>query len=75
LELNEVEVLYTRSSIQAHLINIGVGLLSILIVVTTGMTSLSGMIYMTIGPIQYLNGWMMGKRIDKAHATLAAQAA
>lgn len=75
LELNEVEVLYTRSSIQSHLINIGVGLLSILIVVTGGNVSLSGIIYMCIGPLQFFNGWVMGKRIVKTHAILAAQAA
>ncbi|NUO81436.1 DUF1211 domain-containing protein [candidate division KSB1 bacterium] len=75
LKLNAVEVLYTQSSIQSHLINIGVGLLSILIVLATNMISLSGMIYMIIGPVQYLNGWIMGKRIDKAHAALAAQPA
>ncbi len=73
LELNAVEALYTKSSIQSHFINIGVGLLSILIVVATGMSSLSGMIYMIIGPLQYLNGWVMGKRIDQAQAALAAQ--
>ncbi len=72
LALTAAEVLYTQSSIQSHLINIGVGLLSILLVLATDLITLSGMIYMIIGPVQYLNGWIMGKRIDKA---LAAQPA
>jgi uncharacterized membrane protein len=75
LELNAAETLYTKSSIQSHLINIGVGLLSIFIVIATGMISLSGMIYWLIGPLQFLNGWLMGRRIEKAQAALAEQPA
>lgn len=75
LELNAVEELLTRSSIRSHLINISIAVLSIAIVVLSGSSSLSGMIYMIIGPLQFLNGWVMGKRISETHAKLAAQTA
>ncbi len=71
LELNEVETLLTQSSIRSHAINIGVALLSLGIVLVLGNPALSGMIYMIIGPLQFLNGWTTGKRIEKVQAALA----
>lgn len=71
LELNEIEMLLTQSSMRSHGINIGVALLSILIVFGFHNVSLSGMIYMIIGPLQFLNGWKTGKRIEQAQAALA----
>lgn len=68
LELNAVEELLTRSSIRSHLINISVALLSIALVVLTDNSSLAGMIYMSIGLLQFLNGWITGRRMEKLQA-------
>jgi len=64
LELNEMEVIDTKSSMQSHLINIGIGSLSILIVSIGGSTSAAwaGMTYWLIGPLQAINGVVMAKR-------------
>lgn len=71
LELNAVEELLTRSSIRSHFINISVALLSIAIVVFTDNSSLSGMIYMSIGLLQFVNGWITGRRMEKLRAAPA----
>ncbi len=67
LELNAGEVIETKASIQSHLLNIGVGMLSILIVTIggAGFGFWSGIIYGLIGPLQWLNGSRMGARKRK----------
>jgi hypothetical protein len=62
--------LETQSSVQSHLINAGVGVLSVLIVVIGGphYGFWSGISYGLIGPLQTLNGWKMGARIRKLEA-------
>ncbi|MEK7727991.1 MAG: TMEM175 family protein [candidate division KSB1 bacterium] len=70
LDLNAVEMLFTQSSIRSHGINISIAVLSIAIVVVLGSSSLSGMIYMIIGPLQFLNGWRTGRRVEKLQAAL-----
>ncbi len=57
LELNEVEVNITRSSLLSTLLVIGVGLASVLIAALGGVdyASLSGWIYMAIIPIHYIS--------------------
>jgi len=64
LELNEMEVVDTKASLQSHVINIGVGVLSILIVIIGGPQSAAwaGMTYWLIGPLQAINGVIMAKR-------------
>lgn len=71
LELNAVEELLTQSSIRSHMINIGVAVLSLAIVLLTSRSDFAGMIYMIIGPLQFLNGWSTGKRVERAQASLA----
>lgn len=70
LELNEEEVIETRASIQSHLLNTGIGLLSILIVLTGGDGSafFAGIVYSLVGPLQWLNGSIMGKKKRKLAA-------
>jgi len=74
LELNEGEVIETRSSIQSHLLNIGIGMLSLLLVLIGGAGSsfFAGIVYSLIGPAQALNGWLMGKKKRKLAAKPAA---
>jgi hypothetical protein len=74
LELNAGEVLETCASIQSHLLNIGIGVLSILIVSIGGDNSsfFAGIVYSLVGPAQALNGWIMGKKKRKLAAEPAA---
>ena len=66
LELSEVERLVTCSTIRAHLIHAGVGLLSM------GLTfvhpALGGVVYFTLAPLQFANGYLSGRRIEHAAA-------
>jgi hypothetical protein len=74
LELDAYELLTTRSEIQGFALNAVVGVASILIVVIGGPDAAfwSGMTYMLIMPLQFLNGRVMGARIRRA-ATTSAQ--
>jgi hypothetical protein len=74
LELDAYELLTTRAEIQGFALNAVIGLASILIVVIGGPDAafLSGMTYMLIMPLQFLNGRVMGARIRRA-ATTSAQ--
>lgn len=64
LDLNESELIETRSSLQSHALNIGVGALSLLVVSIGGMGSefWAGIVYWLIGPAQWLNASLMRKK-------------
>jgi len=62
LGLSDVEVHMTRTTIREHLIHAGVGLASILLVVC-GAVRLSGLVYLLLGPLQTLNGWLSGRAV------------
>jgi len=64
LELNELETIDTKSSVHSHLLNIGVGILSIAMIGVggTGSTAWAGMTYWLIGPLQAINGITTAKR-------------
>jgi uncharacterized membrane protein len=62
LGLNDVEVHLTRTTIREHLIHSGVGLCSIGLAVL-GQPALSGLIYLVVGPLQGLNGWLSGRAV------------
>ena len=64
LGLDEVEVLLTRSSLQAHAIWIGIALLAIAISMVGGprWVPVAGFSYALLGPAQAYNGAVMGKR-------------
>jgi hypothetical protein len=74
LDLNEGELIETRSSLQAHLLNIGIGTLSLLVVFIGGAGSefWAGAVYWLIGPVQGLNGWIMGKKKQKLKMRLSS---
>jgi uncharacterized membrane protein len=74
LELDAYELLTTRAEIQGFGLNI-VGVASILIVVIGGPDAAfwSGMTYMLVMPLQFLNGRVMGVRIRRAATTLAQE--
>jgi uncharacterized membrane protein len=62
LGLNDVEVHMTRTTIREHLIHAAVGLASILLVLL-GRPGASGLIYLLVGPLQGLNGWLSGRAV------------
>jgi hypothetical protein len=47
-----------------NLIYVGVCLLSILLAMSTANDWLPGVIYFLLGPLQALNGWWYGRRIE-----------
>jgi uncharacterized membrane protein len=62
LGLSDVEVHMTRTTIREHLIHTSVGLASIFLALC-GLWALSGLIYMALGPLQGLNGWLSGRAV------------
>ena len=70
LDLNAGERIETRASLQSHLLNIGIGLTSLLVVVIGGVGSefWAGIVYWLVGPVQWLNGTMMRKKKDRLAA-------
>lgn len=73
LSLNDLEVFSTRASIQAHGISVIIAFVSILIVSIGGakMAMWSGWIYALIGPLNWMHGIWIGKKIKnlKLHTT------
>ena len=67
LELDEVEVLLTRSSLYAHAIWIAIALLAIAISVVGGprWVPIAGFSYALLGPLQAFNGMRFGKRVER----------
>ena len=72
LQLDEVELIYTRSALSANLVYVAVCALSITLAYATRSDSWPGMIYWLIGPLQALNGWWFGRKV---RVTPPAQAA
>lgn len=74
LELNQLEVLDTRTELEENLLHICVGLLSIGLASTgsPGYVALSGFCYMLIGPVMTAHGMWMGKKRKKLEASLPA---
>lgn len=62
LGLNDVEVHMTRTTIREHLIHTGVGVASVALALI-GLGKLSGLIYLLLGPLQGLNGWISGRAV------------
>jgi hypothetical protein len=63
LELNAIELYDTNSSVQGELVNVGIGCLSLLMLVVGGRyaASLAGWVYILIGPALAVHGIVRGK--------------
>jgi len=74
LELNQLEVLDTRTELEENLLHIAVGVLSIGLasIGTPGYVALSGFCYMLIGPVMTVHGTLMGKKRRRLEANLRA---
>jgi hypothetical protein len=72
LDLDEPERLEARSWFHHYLIFVGVGCLSIAIVLAGGPLWLSGVIYALIGPLCHWNGTIARRRVEELEQRLAA---
>jgi len=70
LELDRVEVLCTRASINMYLIYMGFAVISVIFAATGNavLAIVAGWIYGAMGLVQWINGIIMGKRIRRALA-------
>lgn len=76
LDLNELEKFDTRSEIRESAINVAVGLISIGLASIGGprYAALSGWIYMLLGPVLGVNGFIMGSRRQKLEKRFGIEA-
>lgn len=63
LRLNEVEVLQTKMKFSEMGIYLVIGSIS-LICIASGQVVVSGLVYIAIGPIQGINGYLWGRKIE-----------
>jgi uncharacterized membrane protein len=77
LELDEVEILLTRSNLRYYGIWIGIAVFSILLSRIGGpaWVPIAGMSYGLLGPLQAINGYMAGKRVSRMRESEAVAAA
>jgi len=71
LQLDAAETVLTRASLGEYLIHIGVCALSIVLALSISSSWIPGAIYGLLGPLQALNGWWFGRRVN-ALAPVAA---
>ena len=64
IELNNVEILITKMSMESHSISAIIAIFSI-ILSSFGFNALSGWIYFFVGPVAAFNGYRRGKQIDR----------
>ncbi|MCB0833638.1 MAG: DUF1211 domain-containing protein [Bacteroidetes bacterium] len=69
LELSEIEILTTRSEVIGQLAMVGVGLLSVCVVLLTGSGGVAGVTYFLIGPLRGLLGWQYGRKLSRLKLT------
>jgi len=65
LELDELECYLTLSSIRAHLITVGIALLSILVLITGGQPGFAGLVYFLMGPAHGFAGFYSAAKAGK----------
>jgi len=72
LALSPVEELITRASAREHLINSGIGGLSLVLAGLggRGLNAFSGWIYLLVGPSLALHGWYTGRARERLEARL-----
>ncbi len=70
LELDNLEIHITLTSLVHHLISVSVALLSLLIVTNGGQPGWAGVVYFLLGPLHALWGWLRGRRAEQLHQEL-----
>jgi uncharacterized membrane protein len=74
LGLNQLEIHDTWSSIWENLLHVLIGALSIVVTLIT-RSGFGGVVYWLIGPLQYVNGVVMGRRRKRLEQRLEDEAA
>lgn len=74
LELDELELMLTRSSIITHLITVAIALVSVALVWTGANPAWSGLIYFLMGPVHAAWGFWSGTRARRLHQAMTAGA-
>lgn len=71
LGLNELETAHTRFSLQAQIVHVAIGLVSIAMAAVGGppFAPWAGLIYALIGPCRYVHGLTAGREIDRLRLT------
>src|SRR6185503_4704671 len=64
LELTEAERLMSRMDLFANFVYVLVCLLSVVLALVTDSSWIPGVIYFLIGPLQALNGWLFGRKVN-----------
>lgn len=72
LELDELEVFLTRTSMAHFMVPTTVALVSIATVAATSNPGLGGVLYFTLGPLHFVVGVLCGTRADRLHKQLLA---
>ena len=72
LDLNELEITTLNNSSE-NLLNVLIGVLSIATALIT-RSGMAGLVYWLIGPVQYVNGMVMGKRRKRIAERMEAEA-
>jgi hypothetical protein len=66
MRLNETERIATRGSLRGHLLSIAIGVLSLLFALSVpSLPALSGVVYFLMGPVQGINGYLVGCAIEE----------
>ena len=73
LELDELECFITVSTIRAHLITVGIALLSLGVLVFGGPAALAGVVYFLMGPVHTIEGFRRGTRAEKILLRMAGK--
>ena len=72
LELDELERFLTRAAIRAHLISVGIALLSIMVLAVLDNPGISGITYFLMAPLHTVHGIYTGSRSEKIRNRLAS---
>ena len=72
LELDELERFLTIASIRAHLLTVGIAVISILVLVFGGQPGVSGIVYFAMGPAHTAEGFYRALRAEKIRKKLTA---
>ena len=73
LELDALERYLTRASIVTLLITVGIAILSVLIVLSTGRPDFGGIVYFLMGPAHGVWGYVAGARARRIELAMAAE--
>jgi hypothetical protein len=70
LELDELERYLTVASIRAHLLTVGIALLSVTIIALGGQPGWSGIVYFLMGPAHTVHGIAVARRAERLFAVI-----